>query len=157
MEMGQTRSQPKGIISYVLVYLAWLVTGVVSFLTMTRLRSTLNNVWSTVGVVTDTPTYAIKRSLHLADTVFVIIGFIAWSAYIFYAEGIYRKAIEATELKRMGEKHLEEDEKDSEDRGTIEELGLDLLLRRFLATIAIPIGIFLFQLAIQELVLWLIQ
>jgi hypothetical protein len=138
----------KGILLYILAYLLWLVSIAVCVVAVMQLRSTVNVLWVAFG--------GDSHSLGLANQVSLLLGGFAAFVYVVFLEGYYRESVksratlpEASNVVPAQGPTL----RSGRPSRWLTRVGLDVLLRRFAITIAIPLGVFVLSLALLEVAL----
>lgn len=123
----------KDVLLHGLVYLLWLVNALVCVLAVIQLRSTVNVLWVALG--------GDRYSLGLVNQLCLLIGgFIAF-VYVIFLEGHYRASITPSRATPAPARWTQ----------CLTDWGVDVLLRRFVLTTAIPLGIWLASLAVLEI------
>jgi hypothetical protein len=122
---------------YTLAYLLWLLTLCMCIRAVLEIQVTANAVW--VAIKGD------PYSLGLINQLSVILGGLVALIYLFALEEDYRNAVT---LRRTAKP---ENFPKGKIVNQLANLGIDILLRRFVIAIAIPLGLFLFCLAAVEI------
>ncbi len=133
---------------YVLAYLLWLVSIAVCMVAVIQLRATANALWAALG--------GDRYSLGVVNQVSLLLGGLAALIYVMYLESYYREGVthraplpEASSGAPIPGPMMRQ--------GRISQwltrAGLDVILRRFAITIAIPLGVFVLSLALLEVAL----
>jgi hypothetical protein len=138
----------KDILLYLLSYLLWLVSIAVCVVAVIQLRSTANVLWAALG--------GDRYSLGLVNQVSLLLGGFAAFFYVLFLEGYYRESI--THRARQPEASSAVPTQrpalpPSRLSRWLTRVGLDVLLRRFAITIAIPLGVFVLSLLLLEVAL----
>jgi hypothetical protein len=133
------------ILLYMLAYALLLVTMAVSVVAVLESRSTLNVLWAATGHSSYT--------LGLADQLSLLLGGLAAFVYTVFLETYYRASV-----AQRGDKDLRatsELGRAARPRGQVAQwlvdAGLDVLLRRFAWTAAIPAGVLIVSLALRPM------
>ncbi len=133
---------------YVLAYLLWLVNIAVCVVAVIQLRSTANVLWVALG--------GNRYSLGLVNQLSLLLSSLAAFIYVVFLESYYRESGKhraplpeassavPTQVQTLRPSRLSR---------WLNYLGLDVLLRRFAITIAIPLGVFVLSLAMLEVAL----
>ncbi|MEW5717228.1 MAG: hypothetical protein AB1817_01235 [Chloroflexota bacterium] len=118
---------------YAFAYLLWLVNSVVCIAAVFQLRSTTNAIWLLLG--------GDKYSLGLVTQLSTVLGGIAAFIYVMWLESSYRESIapRAPDLPPRRPARW------------LARVGVDVLLRRFAITTAIPLGLYVVLLILYEM------
>ncbi len=138
-----TRSTVREIAAYVLTYALWLITIIMSVLAVLEIRQAVNAIWVIMGV--DSYSIALVNQVCL-----LLCGFAAF-IYVMWLEHDYREGVRLRLSPRLDDKARSLPPSGILQR--LAELGLDLMLRRFAITFAIPLCLYLLSLAVYEITL----
>jgi hypothetical protein len=130
---------------YVLAYAFWLVATAACVMAIIQLRSTVNVLWVILG--------GDRYSLSLVNQVILLLGGFAAFVYVMLLESHYRESI--TPGKQRPAARDDNSEQASASRqGRLPRWltggGLDVLLRRFALTTAVPLGVVALSLVTLE-------
>lgn len=154
--MGQsfvrTKSIPsqtlKDVLLHVFAYLLWLVNIVTCAAAVIQLRSTVNVLWVAFG--------GDRYSLGVANQVSLLLGGFAAFVYVVFLESYYRQSvtqgIQKSEASRDGSAQPPA-LRQSRLAQWLARAGLGVLLRRFAITTAIPLGLLVVFLMMNEVAL----
>ena len=123
----------KDFLRYGFAYLLWLVNIVVCVAAVFQLRSTTNAIWLLLG--------GDRYSLGLVTQLSTVLGGIAAFIYVMWLESSYRESLA---LRAP-------DSPERRPARWLTRVGLDILLRCFVITTAIPLGLFVALLILYEL------
>ena len=135
----------KDILLYVLAYLLWLVSVIVCVAAVIQLRSTINVLWVALG--------GDRYSLGLVNQLSLLLGGLAAFIYVVFLESYYRQSI-----TRGGQKPQAGNDAAAHTPAPpsgrisqwLDTAGLTVLLRRFMITTAIPLGLVVVSLVMIE-------
>jgi len=135
----------KDILLYVLAYLLWLVNVVVCVAAVIQFRSTVNVLWVALG--------GDRYSLGLVNQLSLLLGGLAAFIYVVFLESYYRQSI-----TRGGQKPQAGNDAAAHTPAPpsgrisqwLDTAGLTVLLRRFMITTAIPLGLVVVSLVMIE-------
>ncbi len=130
-----TRTTLHDVLLYLLAYALVLVTAAVSLVAVLEFRSTLNVLWAVMG--------RSRYTLGLADQLALLVGGLAAFIYIVFLETYYRHGV-----AQPAGKAVRKPETERVAQGWV-DAGLDVLLRRFAWTVAIPAGVLIASLALR--------
>jgi len=124
----------RDVFGYTVAYLFWLAAAVLGLGAIFMLREALNAFWPAVGWS--------KWLLRPLDRFGLVLLGLVWLVYVIFCEQYYRSSITEVRIKRMraemGTRPQEEDA-GNKRMGTLKRLGLDILARRLLPTLGIPL------------------
>jgi hypothetical protein len=149
----KTQSAPvpvvKRILLYTLAYVLWLVNIVVCFLAVMQVRSTASALWV---VMRGNP-----WAYGLLNQVILLVGGLIGFAYVVFLESYYREAV-AQRLPQAPARRTAVPPALGSSRFALwlTRAGLDVLLRRFVITTAIPLGVLALALLVLEVALRLL-
>jgi len=135
----------KDILLYVLAYLLWLVTLALCLVVVIQLRSTVNVLWAALG--------GDRYSLGLVNQVSLLLGGLAAFVYVVFLESYYRESVthRVAQPEAGGAVPTQAQTlRPSRISRWLTRVGLDVLLRRFAITIAIPLGLLVVFLMMNE-------
>ena len=131
------RTRLYDILLHVLAYVLLLVTMVVCLAAVLEFRLSINVLWA---VMRRSP-----YTLGLADQISLLVGGLLAFVYTVFLEGYYRNGV-----TQRGDK-----DKSGRPRGRaahwLAAAGLEVLLRRFAWTVAIPAGVLIISLALRPM------
>ncbi len=139
---------PRGIALYVLAYVLWLLTMLICIAAVLQIRLAVN----AVCVASQMDRYA----LGVVNQVCLLLGGFVAFIYVVYLEHYYRDGVTLRiRPPRPGGDSLDAARIVPKGRTWqwLAQLGLDILLRRFVITFAIPICLILLSLLVSELAL----
>lgn len=132
------------VLLYMLAYVLLLITTAVCVAAVLELRSTVNVLW----VVTGHSRY----TLGLADQFSLLLGGLVAFAYIVFLETYYRASV-----TQRGDKDLRFGRPRGRVAQWLMDAGLDVLLRRFAWTVAIPAGVLIVSLVLRPMAFGLVR
>jgi hypothetical protein len=137
----------KRILLYALAYLLWLVNMAVCIAAIIQVRSTVNVLWVAMG--------GNRYSLGLVNQAILLVGGFAVFVYVVFLEGYYRESIaRIAPARASGDASLPaQAARQGRLARWLAGAGLNVLLRRFVVTTAIPLGVLVLSLALLEVVL----
>lgn len=152
MEDIRLKLTVRNVLGYVLGYLLWLVAVSMGMLAMFEARNALNAIWPTLGT-------GIRWTwtLRAVDRFGLVFLGLVWLVYAIFCEQHYRSAITAVRIREFrGRKApaLESGQARWAARQLV-RLGLDVLVPRFLVTIAPPVALWLVSFLVKQLAFWL--
>lgn len=137
---------------YVLAYLLWLISVIVCVVTVIQLRDTINVLWAVFG--------GDRYSLGLVNQLSLLLGGFVAFVYVVFLEGYYSQSVAPQSLASVGETPGPVDHTVAlttslrgRIAGWLTRLGLAVLLRRFVVTMAIPLGVLTVSLLVLEIAL----
>ncbi len=139
-----TRRTPREVTLYVLAYVLWLVTLLICILAVLQLRVAVNAVCLAAHVD--------RYTLSLIDQLCIILGGFLAFLYVMYLEHYYREGVTLRiRPPRPGGDSLNAARIVPKGRvwQWLAGLGLDILLRRFALTFAIPLCLILLALVVS--------
>jgi len=143
-----SRLTPKRILLYALAYLLWLVNIAVCMAAIIQLRAAVNVLWAALG--------GNHYLLGLADQLILLVGGLAGFIYVVFLEGYYREGV-ARRVQRSEAASDVSLQVSASRRGWLSRwlarAGLDVLLRRFVVTTAVPLGVLALSLVLLEVAL----
>jgi hypothetical protein len=129
---------------YLLAYLLWLANIVVCLAAVLQLYSAVNVLWVALG--------RSRWTLGLANQLSLLVGGLVAFAYVMFVEGYYRQSV--THREKPSASGNVPAQEHTLVQGRISQwlarAGLDVLLRRFAITTAIPLGVYVASLAAVE-------
>ena len=133
---------------YVLVYVLWLVNAAACAMAVIQLRATVNALWVILG--------GEHYALGLVNQLVLILGSLAALVYVIVLESHYRESI-APSSPRPGVTGGVSEKAPPVRPGRLPPWltggGLDVLLRRFAITTAVPLAIVALSLLVLEIAL----
>jgi len=138
------------ILLYTLAYALLLITMVVCLAAVLEFRLSINVLWA---VMRRSP-----YTLGLADQLSLLVGGLLAFVYTVFLEGYYRNGV-----TQRGDKDLHKSEsgRAARPRGRVAQwlmdARLDVLLRRFAWTVAIPGGVLIVSLAMRPILFGLLR
>jgi hypothetical protein len=136
---------PRCVLLYVLAYVLWLVATVACVMAVIQLRSTGNAIWVILG--------GDRYSLDLVNQLILLLGGLTAFVYVMWLESHYRESVTHKERgPEAGGDVSGQAPALHQDRlpRWLTRGGVDVLLRRFATTTAIPLGIVVLSLATLE-------
>ena len=150
MDVPGLRLTAKDVLGYLLAYACWLVAAALSVLTMLQIRNALNTVLPALG--------ANRWIVRTADRFsLLLLGLVALS-YLIFLEHFYRSNIDIARNRRA-KALLHPPPQMQDSRGNrvtklLRREGLDVLGRRLVPTMAVPLALYAMGYLIQQLSLW---
>jgi hypothetical protein len=125
----------RDVLRYAIAYLFWLLAGLLALLVMFTSRAALNALW---------PAMHLSRwLLRPIDRFGLVFMGLSWLVYVIFCEHYYRSSITKVRLRRtnVGPSVISRPEDAEEGRfiETLTRLGLDVLARRLVPTLGIPL------------------
>ena len=135
------------ILLYALAYVLWLVNMAVCIAAIIQLRSTVNVLWVMLG--------GGRYSLGLANQLILFLGGLAGFMYVVFLESYYREGIARRVPPEAGSDVSVQAPASRQGwlSRWLTRAGMDVLLRRFAITSAIPLGVLALSLALLEVAL----
>jgi hypothetical protein len=129
---------------YLLAYLLWLANIVVCLAAVLQLHSTVNVLWVALG--------RSRWTLGLANQLSLLVGGVVAFAYVMFVESYYRQSVTHREKPPASGDVPAQAHTSTQGRISqwLTRAGLDVLLRRFTITTAIPLGVYIVSLAAVE-------
>lgn len=123
------------VIDYLLAYLLWLVIAAVSMVAMLFIRNALNAVWP---VISDN-----RWLLRPIDRFGLVFMGLVWLVFVIFVEQYYRLAITDARYRRLRLRTRAKASDTALPRNPVikflRRLGLDILVRRFVPTLVVPL------------------
>ena len=126
----------KDFLLYGFAYLLWLVNIVVCMAVVIQFRSTANVLWVALGLS--------RWTLGLIDQLSILIGGLTAFIYVMFLESYYRTSVtlKASQSTAGNPAPIQaQTPRPSRIAQWLTRAGVDILLRRFVITIAIPLGV----------------
>jgi hypothetical protein len=150
MEEVKPRLTAGDVFSYALAYMCWLLTAALSMAALFMVRTALNVAWP-VMVGTEATD---RWTLRAVDRFGLVLLGLVWLVYVIFVEQHYRSSITEARTRRYKEQaRLTPQTEPTQKNGLIRflrRLGLDILARRLVLTMGIPLAV----LGIAYLVYW---
>jgi len=141
MEEVKLRLTAGDVFGYVLAYMCWLLTAALTMLTLFMVRTALNIAWP-VMVGTEATDRWVLRAIDRFGLVF--LGLV-WLVYVIFVEQHYRSSITEARMRRYKEQTRltprAEPIQKNRAMSFLRRLGLDILARRLVPTVGIPLAI----------------
>lgn len=138
----------KNVLLYVVVYLLWFLNTLVCVAVVLQLQSIVNGIWIALG--------GDRYTLSLVNQVFLLLGGFVAFVYVMSLEGYYHESITQRD-KRPEQSTVLTTQQQTRLIQCLNDSGLGLLLRRFVITTAIPIGVLVACLVALEIALRILQ
>ena len=138
----------KSILLYVVVYLLWFLNTLVCVAAVIQLQSTVNVFWVALG--------GDRYTLSLVNQVVILLGGFVAFVCVVSLEGYYRGSIVHRD-KKPTKNDMITPQYQNRLAQWLTNSGVDVLLRRFAITTAIPIGVLVICLVALEVALRILQ
>lgn len=125
----------RDLLRYAIAYMFWLVAALIALVAMFMLRTALNAFWPAMDWN--------RWLLRPVDRFGLVFLGLLWLVYVIFCEQYYRSSISEVRIRRMND-DMRPTSRAKETSGsklmrTLKRLGLDVLARRLLATLWIPV------------------
>ena len=135
------------VLRYVLAYICWALSALLGFLTFWEMRSAINVLWPVFG--------GNRWAMGAIDRLALLFLGLVLLVYILAAEHLYRSSISiARETRSRAELGLPvPPSRARENRGLqrLREWGLDVLARRLVPLVGVPLALYVLAHLLQEL------
>jgi uncharacterized membrane protein len=123
------------VLRYAIAYLFWLLAGLLALLVIFASRAALNALWPAMNLS--------RWLLRPIDRFGLVFMSLLWLVYVIFCEHYYRSSITKVRLRRsnVGTSVTlrAEDAEGGRFTKTLTHLGLDILARRLVPTLGIPL------------------
>jgi len=150
MEEIRPRLTIGDVFCYALAYLFWVVTAALGMVTVLLVRNALNFVWPLMGWS--------RWVLRPVDRFGLVFLGLVWLVYVIFVEQYYRQAITEARERRRRQRVRPDAAPESMPKNVFtrlfRRLNLDILVRRFVPTVVVPLVVLSISQLIQEIVQW---
>ena len=135
------------LLRYMLAYICWALSAVLGMLAFWKIRSAINVLWPVFG--------GNRWAMGAIDRLAMLFLGIALLVYILAAEHLYRSSITiAREARLRAEQGLPVQANRAQESQVLQRLrewGLDVLIRRLVPLVGIPLALYVLAYLLQEL------
>jgi hypothetical protein len=125
----------RDVLRYVIAYVFWLLAGLIGLLVLFVARAALNALWPAMGFS--------RWLLRSFDQFSLVLMGLLWLVYVIFCEDYYRTSITKVRIRRMKAEInatvRAENARESKLTKALARLGLDVLARRLVPTLGIPL------------------
>jgi hypothetical protein len=141
LEQVQPKLTAGDVLSYVLAYMCWLLTAALSMATLFMVRTALNVAWP---VMVGTEARA-RWALRAIDRFSLVLLGLVWLVYVIFVEQYYRSSITEVRTRRYSKQTRPTPRAEPAPKNGLmrflRRLGLDILARRLVPTMGIPLAV----------------
>jgi hypothetical protein len=149
----------RDLLGYVLAYTFWILGAAISMLTLFMVRQLINVGWTALGTIWDVIGERAKWTIRPIDRFSLVFLGLLWLVYAIFSEQYFRMAITAARMRRL-KARVDPSPNPPPPPQTawmrhLRKIELDILARRIVPAIGIPILILGVAYGLHELA-WLI-
>jgi hypothetical protein len=144
-DVTNRRFSVRDLSKYVLGYVCWILTAVVTMLSILLIRNTLNIVWPLLG--------GSRWALRPIDRFGLVLMGLGWLVFVLFLEQYYRTGVSTALRRRLQAAGQPAPGSGRAIPRALRRWGLDLLTLRFVRTLAIPLALAAAAYLAQQVVL----